>query len=59
MNKENKASKRFWSVKDVAEYLGVSKSLIYARVEQKEIPCRKIGARILIPDSFMATLQAS
>ena len=59
MMDEKKRGRMFWSVKDVAEYLGVSKSLIYARVERKEIPCHKIGARILIPDSFMATLQAS
>lgn len=52
MNKEVQR-KNFWSVKELAEYLGVSKSLIYARVELDEIPCRRLGARILIPSSFV------
>ncbi len=57
MNEEGQR-KKFWSVKELAEYLGVSKSLIYARVELDEIPCRRLGARILIPASFVDELMA-
>lgn len=45
--------KKFWNVKELARYLGVSKSLIYARIEKSEIPAKRIGARILIPASYV------
>ena len=35
-------SKKFYSVKEVAAILGVSKSLIYAGVQQGKIPHRRI-----------------
>lgn len=35
-------SKKFYSVKEVAVILGVSKSLIYAGVQQGKIPHRRI-----------------
>ena len=46
-------SKKFYSVKEVAAILGVSKSLIYAGVHQGKIPHRRIMGRILIPASFV------
>ena len=53
---ENENDKKFWNVKELATYLGVSKSLIYARIEKAEIPAKRIGARILIPASFVKSL---
>jgi len=50
--------KKFWHVKELATYLGVSKSLIYSRIEKSEIPAKRIGARILIPASFVKSLTA-
>ena len=39
--------KKFYSVKEVAAILGVSKSLIYAGVQQGKIPHRRImGAHL-------------
>ena len=46
-------SKKFYSVKEVADILGVSKSLIYAGVQQGKIPHRRVMGRILIPASFI------
>lgn len=46
-------TKKFYSVKDVATILGVSKSLIYADVQQGKIPHRRIMGRILIPARFV------
>ena len=46
-------SKKFYSVKEVAIILGVSKSLIYAGVQQGRIPHRCIMGRILISASFV------
>ncbi len=49
------AEKRFWTVKELAKYLGVSKSLIYDSINKKRIPYRKIGSRILVPTSYVET----
>ena len=46
-------TKKFYSVKEVATILGVSKSLIYAGVQKGKIPHRRIMGRILIPASFV------
>ncbi len=51
--KAAKPRKLFYSVKELAELLLVSKSFIYCKVESKEYPCRRIGKRILIPASFV------
>ena len=45
--------KKYYSVKEVAEILGVSKSLIYVAVQKGTIPHRRIMGRILIPVSFV------
>jgi len=35
------------SVKEAAEYLGISKDLVYSLVRHKQIPNVKVGRRIL------------
>ena len=45
--------KRFYSVKELADILGVSKSLIYEKVCRNELPCKRVGKRILIPYDFV------
>lgn len=45
--------KKFYSIKEVAELLAVSKSSLYEKVSQKLIPCKKLGRRILIPANFV------
>ncbi len=41
--------KLVYSMKEVAEILGVSKSLIYDLAKRKEIPVIHIGSRIVLP----------
>ena len=48
-----KTRKLFYSVKELAELLLVSKSFIYCKVEAKEFPCKRVGRRVLIPASFV------
>ena len=38
------------NVKEVSEILGISKSLTYDLVKQGEIPHKKLGRRIIIPN---------
>ena len=45
--------KKFFSVKAVAELLGVSRLLIYDKVCRGAIPSRRVGRRILIPASYV------
>ena len=49
--------KKFFSVKEVAELLGVSRSLIYYRIRKKYIPSRRVGRRILIPSSYIMRIR--
>ena len=56
---EKGQEKKFLSVKELSEWLGVSKSLIYERVYRQEIPCLKLGSRILIPIGFAKELIGS
>ena len=51
--------KKFFSVKEVAEILGVSKSLIYAKICNGQIPSRRIGRRILVPASYVEKIIAA
>ena len=46
-------SKKFYSIKEVAKLLAVSKSSLYEKVSQKLIPSKKLGRRILIPATFV------
>ena len=57
--KAKEEPKKFWSVKELAIYLGVSRSLLYAKVDAHDISCKRIGARILIPSSFVEKMLAS
>ncbi len=51
--------KKFFSVKEVAELLGVSKSLVYSKICNGQIPSRRIGRRILIPASYVEEILAA
>ena len=54
----NAENRNFWSIKELAYCLGVSKSLLYERVYREEIPCKRIGRRILIPDHYVKQIMA-
>ncbi|MBQ6298245.1 MAG: helix-turn-helix domain-containing protein [Selenomonadaceae bacterium] len=49
--------KKFFSVKEVAEIFGVSKSLICYRIRKKYIPSRRVGRRILIQSSYIMKIR--
>ena len=51
--------KKFFSVKEVAELLGVSRSLIYDKVCRGTIPSRRVGRRILIPATYVEEILAA
>lgn len=55
-NKEK--TKLFYSVKELAEILMVSKSFIYCKIEAKEFPSKRLGRRVLIPATFVTKLLA-
>jgi excisionase family DNA binding protein len=48
----------FLNLKETAQYLKISTSLVYKMVAKKKIPFRKIGAKLLFPiaelDSWIA-----
>ena len=50
-NKEK--TKLFYSVKELAEILMVSKSCIYCKIEAKEFPSKRVGRRVLVPAEFV------
>ncbi len=56
-NKEK--TKLFYSVKELAEILMVSKSFIYCKIEAKEFPSKRLGRRVLIPATFVTKLLAA
>jgi len=44
---------RLWTVKDVATYLGVSKSWVYQHAEAGDLPCLRVGALLRFdPDAI-------
>jgi excisionase family DNA binding protein len=48
---------KLWTVEAVAEFLGVSKTWVYRRVESGEIPHRKIGRVVrFVPDEVTSWL---
>ncbi len=59
MMKKMQIKKKFWSVKELATCLQVSKSLIYDKISKNEIPCRRLGKRILIPSSYVEILMTA
>lgn len=48
-----RAEKQFYSVKEVATMLGVTRNAVYIRVQKGEIPHKRLGTRILIPKKFI------
>ena len=56
-NKEK--TKLFYSVKELAEILMVSKSFIYCKIEAKEFPAKRLGRRVIIPATFVTKLLAA
>lgn len=45
--------KPYYSVKEVAKMLGVSNSLVYKKIDESVIPARRMGARKLIPVTYV------
>ena len=52
-------AKKFYTIKEVASMLGVSRSLIYSQVYQKKLKVIYIGKRILVPEDALAKLIAA
>lgn len=52
-------SHKFYNVKELAQLLGVSKSLIYDLIYKEKIPAMRIGRRILIPHAYVEQLVES
>lgn len=50
--------KKFYSIKELVEVLGVSKTFLYDKVKKSVIPARRIEGRILIPGSYVESLFA-
>ena len=50
--------KKFYSIKELVEVLGVSKTFLYDKVKKSVIPARRIEGRILIPCSYVESLFA-
>ena len=50
---------KFYNVKELAQLLGVSKSLIYDLIYKEKIPAMRIGRRILIPPAYVEQLVES
>ena len=48
--KEAPPSKRFFKLSEAAEYLGISKGLLYKLTSTKQIPFYRIGKRILVSE---------
>ncbi len=38
-----------WSVTETADLLGVSEDLIYQMIARRELPCLRVGRRVLVP----------
>src|SRR5690349_8195155 len=45
----NGTKKRYYSVKEAAEILGVDDKTVYKAVQEKRLSSRRVGRRILIP----------
>lgn len=52
---DNQGLPPYLSAMQVAEYLGISKSSVYALIHSEDFPCVNINRRILIPrDHFLS-----
>lgn len=47
------SKKQFYSVQEISKILGVSRGLIYSSLKRGEIPHLSVGARILVPVSWL------
>ena len=45
--------KKFLSIKELSQLLGVSKSQLYEFVYRQKIPAKRLGKRILIPVDYV------
>ncbi len=46
-------AKKFLSIKELSQVLGVSKSQLYDSVYRQKIPAKRLGRRILIPIDYV------
>ena len=51
--------KEFYTVRDLAIFLGLSEDSIRSRIKRKQIKAKKLGRRILIPRSEVERLIGS
>jgi len=49
---------RFFSIAELMLYTGLSRSSINRQIKAGSIPIVRVGSRVLIPRSFLETLQA-
>ena len=56
ISEDRVSQKHFYTVKEVAKLLTVSKSLIYNKTQNNEIPSIRLGKRILVPFSYVKNL---
>lgn len=49
MGEDPRSSRATWTVEEAAKYLGISRPTAYIAVHNQEIPCIKLGRRILVP----------
>jgi len=53
----NPTKPNFLSVKDFVELTSLSIPTVFRKIKTKEIPCTRIGRKILIPASFLKELE--
>ena len=47
------AERKFYSIADASQKLGVAQITLYRQVEAGTIPFKRIGSRVMIPGSFV------
>lgn len=45
--------RKFYSVDEAAEKLGIASISVYRNIQQGKIPSKRVGGRLLIPGSFV------
>lgn len=53
MNNKNSVERKFFSVREVATILGLSRTCVYEYALRGIIPSTKVGNRILIPKEYV------
>ncbi len=46
---EHKSSPKYYSVKEAAEVLGVDEKTVYKAIQNKQLPSRRVGRKLLLP----------